>query len=75
MKLINHGCAECSDNVIFRIFLYHFYTSVTICDSNDRFRLKKGAAPTMYLSQKEAENDMFKETINLPRILGLLEDS
>ena len=54
MSAINYGCAngcaELSENKIFRTCMHHFHLSVIMCDSSDRCQLKIGTAPTMWLS-------------------------
>ena len=76
MCAINYGHAngstEYSDNARHKMFLNNIYPIVITCESNYRHRFKIELAPIMCLSQCAVENELHKENINLPKIVGLL---
>jgi len=68
------GNFTCSDTYNTRLCLHHFHPSVIYVENSDKYTLKIGAAPTMYLTKLSFQNDNFKEEKHLQRIVGDPED-
>ena len=63
---------DTSENL--RACIRHFHPSVlTKCDNN-KYSLKLGAAPTMYLTKSSFTNEKFNEISSLPRFVASQED-
>ena len=78
MSAINRGhensCVRYSDYHNTRACTHRFYTSVIMCDSNDGYELKIGAALSVHLTKNSIENESCKEESSLSRTLGSPED-